>query len=746
MIKKIVVLLFLFLCIFKKVALAEKIIDINILGNERISKKTIELFANVEINDDVSNFKLNEIINDLYSTNFFENISVKIENNILTIRVVEFPLIENIIVTGIKAKKIKKKIQESLILKPRSSFNKLELDKEVQLIKTNLKTFGFYFAKVTPYLEELNNNFVNIEYKIDLGEKANIGKISFLGEKIYKDRKLRNIIISEETKFWKFISDKKYLNEELIELDKRLLKNFYLNKGFYNVIVNSSFAKLINNSNFELIYNINAGEKIYFNNLKINLPNDFNKDNYIELTEILNDLKGQPYSIRSIEKILDKIDFITLDKQYQSVRASVEENIVSNKLDIIFNIEEQQKIKLARINIFGNNITKENVIRNYLEIDEGSTFNEILVNKSKNNLQNLNFFKNVSTEVIDADEPGSKIVNITVDEKPTGEISAGAGIGTSGGTVAFGVKENNYLGKGLKVDANASISAESIKGKFSVTNPKFRNSDKSVFFNIQALEIDKLKKSGFKTNKTGFAIGTNFEQFEDLILGISTSSFYEKIETNSTASARQKKQTGDYWDTFLNLDFFLDKRNQKFKTTDGFYSKYNIDLPLISNNNTLTNTYDYKIFTELFDENVSSFGITLKSANSITGDDIKLTERLNIPSRNLRGFESGKVGPKDGNDFIGGNYFTSLNLNTTVPQFFPNQQNLDAIIFLDAANVWGVDYNSSIDDSNKIRSSIGIGVDWYTILGPLSFSLSEVISKADGDIEESFRFNLGTTF
>ena len=401
---------------------------------------------------------------------------------------------------------------------------------------------------------------------------------------------------------------------------------------------------------------------------------------------------------------------------------------------------------MSRINIFGNNITKENVIRNYLEIDEGSTFNEILVNKSKNNLQSLNYFKKVSTEITDGDEPKSKVVNITVEEKPTGEISAGAGIGTSGATLAFAVKENNYLGKGLKLDLNTTISEESIKGKFAVTNPKYNDTDKSVFFNIQALEIDKLKKSGFKTNKTGFGFGTNFEQYEDFVLGISTNTFYEKIETNSSASAKQKKQTGDYFDAFLNLDFFLDKRNQKFRTTDGFYSRYNIDLPMISDNNTLTNTYSYKAFTELYDENISSFAITLKAANSISGDDVKLTERLNIPSRKLRGFENGKVGPKDGNDFIGGNYYTSLNFNTTLPRLFANAQNLDALIFLDAANIWGVDYDSSIDETNKIRSSIGVGIDWSTVLGPLSFTLSEVISKADHDIEETFRFNLGTTF
>ena len=208
---------------------------------------------------------------------------------------------------------------------------------------------------------------------------------------------------------------------------------------------------------------------------------------------------------------------------------------------------------------------------------------------------------------------------------------------------------------------------------------------------------------------------------------------------------QHKKQEGDYFDTFLSLDFDYDKRNQKFQTTRGFRSIYSLDLPLISKTNTLTNSYNYKKFLELYENNRTSFSLSLKSALSLTGEDIKLSERLIIPSSSLRGFEYGKVGPKDGSDFIGGNYVTSMNVQSSLPYLLENAQNLDMIVFLDAAT-WGVDYDSSIDDSNKIRSSIGIGLDWFTVVGPLSFSLSEVLSKGDNDITESFRFNIGTTF
>ena len=180
---------------------------------------------------------------------------------------------------------------------------------------------------------------------------------------------------------------------------------------------------------------------------------------------------------------------------------------------------------------------------------------------------------------------------------------------------------------------------------------------------------------------------------------------------------QDKKQAGNYWDTFVNLNFDHDKRNQKFRTSDGSRSYYSLNIPILSETNTFTNSLSYKSYNELYENNITTASFLLQSAISLTNDDIKLSERLTIPSRRLKGFENGKVGPKDQGDYIGGNYLTTFNLTTTLPQILPNAQNTDFLIFFDAANVWGVDYDSSLGDSSKIRSSIGIGVDYFTPIG-----------------------------
>ena len=725
---------------------AETLKNIKIIGNSRIADETIFSFLSININDNLTEDKINQVTRDLYETNFFKNVSLQFTNNELIINIVENPIIQNITYNGIKSNTLLESVINGVNLIERSSYVELYLEEDISLMTENLKNRGYYFSNINSKIENLEDNKLNLIFDIELGNKAKIKKISFIGNKVFKDSKLRSLIASEEYKFWKFISGKKFLNENLVNFDKRLLTNFYINNGYYNVKINSSFAKLVTDENFELIFNIDAGEKIFFGELSLNLPVNYDKMNFDNLEKTLNELKNKPYSINAVQKITEEIDIIALNDQYESIDIDVFENLVGNNLNITFTIKETEKTYLSRINIFGNNVTRENVIRNQLEIDEGDFFNEILLNKSVNNIKSLNFFKSVSSEVVNLNQSDDKIVNISVEEKPTGEIGATAGVGSSGESFGLFVRENNYLGKGLGVEGNILLSTDSIKGKLSINNPNFMDTDKSVYASFEATEIDKLKDFGYKTDNTGFSYGTTFEFLDDLRLGIGNKNTYQKIETDNTASALQKKQEGDYWDSFLNLDFIYDKRNQKFKPSDGFRSAYSIEIPLISETNTLSNIYDYRYYTELYEGNITSFSFFAKSSNSLSNDNIKLTERNFLPSSKLRGFTPGSIGPKDGKDYIGGNYATSVNVTTSIPQLFEESQNIDFLFFIDAANVWGVDYSSSIDESNKVRSAAGIGVDWFTAVGPLNFSLSQPITKMDSDSTESFRFNLGTTF
>ena len=691
---KISLLLFCFIFSFSTVSRSEVLKEIKITGNERISEETIKMFSPIELNQKIDENDLNKITKELYQTNFFENITVSFTDGVLSINVKENPIIGKLKIEGVKSKTLIEDLLKKLTLKSRASFNEFQLKEDRNKILNELKIRGYYSAELEVFSINQSKNIIDIVYEIKLGEKARIKKIKFTGNKVFKDSKLKSIIISEEYKPWKFISGKKYLNENIISIDNRLLKNFYLNKGYYNVKINSSFAKVIDDQNFELIFNINANEKYYFNDLSLDLPIEYEKSNYNKIISLFSSYKSKPYSINKIEKILEKIDAITTNEQFESTKSFVEENIVENKINLKFIIEETEKIFVKQINIFGNNVTRENVIRNQFALDEGDPFNEILMTKTINNIKNLNFFKDVKYKISENKTDKIKIINIYVEEKPTGEIMAGAGFGTSGATTTFGVKENNYLGKGINLDSNITVNESSLKGKFSFTNPNYKNSDKSIYGNIQAIEINKFSDFGYKTNKTGLSFGTGFELYDDLNASFGVQSLYEVIDTDSSASDLQKKQKGDYFDNFFDLSFNYDKRNQRFQPSEGYKSIYKSSIPLLSETGTFTNTITSTNYLEFFDKNVLKSSIYFKSANSLKNENIKLSERLIIPSSRLRGFEYGKTGPRDGNDYIGGNFVSSLNVSSTLPQILENSQTTEFNIFLDVANVWGVDYNS----------------------------------------------------
>ena len=546
-------------------SIAQTISEIKVDGNKRISKESIIIFGDIDLNKSYNDDDLDIVLKNIYETNFFKEINLKINNSILEISVIENPIIEDVQINGIKSTKLTELLFDKIKLKNRSSYIESLFLSDLNLVKNILKSSGYYFAdvKTTSTLNEEQNS-TRLTYDINLGKRAKIHEVQFIGDKKIKDRKLMNIITSEESKFWKFISQSIYLNSERIELDKRLLTNFYKNNGYYNVKITNSFVEFNNEDTFKLIFNINSGEKFIFNELTLVLSDDYDLKYFTKINESLVDLKNQEYSLDKVEKILREVDKIALTKQYQFIDASLEETIIdNNKLNISFSLKDNEKFYVEKINILGNNYTIEEVIRNSLIVDEGDPYNEILFNKSVNNIKAKNIFSKVETNIIPGSSEGLKVVNLTVEEKPTGEISLGAGVGTSGGTIGGGIKENNFLGKGIKLNSNLQFSENSIKGQFIYEKPNFNYSDNSLFTSIRSTSTDNIADFGYKTSDLGVSLGTSFEQFENLYLRPEVDISYEKLETTSAASTSLKKQEGNYFDTYFNQREFIFHTSEK---------------------------------------------------------------------------------------------------------------------------------------------------------------------------------------
>ena len=743
LIKKLFVFLLIYL-FFVNYSYSDVIKSIEIKGNDRIADETIIMFSSLKIGQKIDEDELNNSLKELYYTDYFKNVELSFDNNIVKINVIENPIIQSITIEGIKVNSLNEKIQEITSKIEKYPFVENKINEQVILLKNILKSYGYYFVKLETIINRNSNNTVDLNYKFDLGEIAKIKKINFIGNKIYNDTILRNIIISEEAKFWKFITKNKFLDINRINTDVNRLSKFYKNRGFYNVKIKSTTAVITDDNQFELIFNINSGDKFYFDEIQFNEAKNIEDGDLKFFKKKFNDLKNKNYSEKKLLNLIDEInefalqnDFVFLNANYKTIIKDV------NKINIIIDFEDLDKIFVDRINILGNFITDEKVIRNSLIVDEGDPFNEILFNRSISNLKSLNIFKNVDYISKDTDQ-SNKVIDIIVEERPTGEIFAGAGTGTTGSSITAGVKENNYLGLGIKLDTNLTITEDAIKGKFSVINPNYKNSDKSIKTEIESSSDDLFSLSGYKTSKTGITVGTEFEQMNDLFVNLEMSNYYEDLETSSSANSILKKQEGTYFENLVTYSIKYNKLDQNYQPTDGFINFFSQTIPLISDDRSLENKFTSSSYHSISDNIILSAQLYVNTINSLD-DDVRISKRLHVPTRRLRGFEGGKIGPKDGDQYIGGNYATALNLNSTLPSLVFESEDLDFNIFVDLANVWEVDYNSGLD-SNKIRSSAGIAVNWFSAIGPLSFSYAIPLSDADTDVTENFRFQIGTSF
>jgi len=724
---------------------AEIVQKLEVKGAQRFTDETIKVYGEISFGKDYSAFDLNQILKNLYKTNFFEDVKISLSNGVLDITVKEYPLINSIDLKGEKSNEMKKSILKLLQLKAKESFRENILSEDISIIKKIYGTVGFNFINVEAKIEKFSDNRVNLTYFLDKGKKTSISKINFIGDKKIKDKRLRDVIVSSESKFWKFLSKNIYLNYKNIDLDKRLLLNYYKSLGYYDVQVLSNNAEISETNLTNLTYTINAGTRYRINKISTNVSDVLDKKLFLPLQNNFTKIIGKYYSPFKVKKLLDELDILIASNDLQFVEHSVNEILEGSSVEIKINIFEGAKQLVEKITIIGNSVTDEAVIRAELLLDEGDPFNNIKMDQSIARIKARNIFGAVKNKIMEGSSKDQKIIEIMVEEKPTGEISAGAGIGTNGGSVAFNITENNWLGKGVNTSFNVDLSAETFSGGLSVTNPNYNFSGNSLTYFLQNTSNDK-KDSGFENNIITTGVGTSFEQYQNIYLAPSLTFSHDVLKVQSTASDSLKRQKGEFTDLSFDYRITLDNRDKVYAPTDGYISSFSQAVPIYADSPYIKNSYalsKYKAFTS---NAIGTFKIFATAINGLNDEDVRLSKRVRLSSKQMRGFEPGKIGPKDGKDYIGGNYAASTNFELNLPNLLPESTKTDVGVFLDFGNVWLVDYNKTLDGSNKIRSSAGINTSWSSPVGPVSFVFSQNLAKASTDVTESFNFLLGTTF
>ena len=724
---------------------AEMVNEIEINGNNRISKETVKIYGNITSGKNYTESDLNKILKNLYATDFFDDIKIDIQDNKMNITLKEYPFINQLVISGEESNKYVKQIKKIIKLKEKRSFIEAYLIDDIENIKNLYSSVGYNFTEVDVKTKKVTENSYDLLIEIDRGERTKIKKINFFGNKNVSNRRLKDIIASEEDKFWKVLTKNTNFSKNLLELDTRLLVNYYKSSGFYDVKINSKSAKLVDQGQVELNFTIDEGIRYTISKISTNADSVFDKKIFLPLEKIYKKYVGDYYSPFKIKKLLEDLDNLIEENNLQFVEHNVQEIIKNDEINIILNIYEGEKKLVELINISGNTITNESVIRGELILDEGDPYSKLNLDKSISELKARSIFKNVKYEVLEGTEKNLKIININVEEQPTGEITAGAGIGTDGGLFALGIKENNWLGTGKAVSIDFEIDSESLSGVVNYRDPNYDFLGNTLNYSISSESNDK-PDQGYENTLTAASIGTSFEQYKDIFLSLGLSASYDDLKTDSSASSALKKQEGTYSELSGNYGLSMDTRDRPFMPTSGSILTFGQNLPIYADKSFIANRFTASNYKYL-NENVVGVGkFYLSTINGLGSDDVRISKRQSLSSKRLRGFERNKIGPVDNNDHIGGNYAAAVNFEANLPNILPDDTNVDMSIFLDFGNVWGVDYDSSLDDSNKIRSSTGVVANWMSPIGPMNFVFSQNISKAETDKTQGFKFNLGTTF
>ena len=719
-----------------------------IIGNARVSSNTIESLVDKKVTNIDSVF-INNLTKKIYETDFFSEVKISYSKDILTITVSENSVVNFFYINGLKDDDLDK-VNKIIFLKENSIFSASKLKNDIENIKNHFKSQGYYFTTIDPEVIKVENNQINLILNIEKKNLSKIKNIYFIGNKFFNSSQLLDIISSSEDGWWKLFSASA-LNEQQIENDKYLLKEFYKSKGFYDVQIESSFANLDSNKNFNLIYSINSGKKYKFGNIDFEQSMPIYKETDILEIKKISDklLKDQEYSSLVIAKLNKQILYYLNSNKYNNLELNIRENKKQNEIiDVLIQLNPEQKILINKIKVGGNSTTEEKVIRDNLYLNEGDNLNSSKLKKSIDNLKSKQYFSKVDYKLEDsAEKKNTKDLNIFVKEQATGSMSAGVGYGTNGGLFQASINEKNFLGQGINLNFTGEFSTQKISGELSFVEPNFKNTDKALAVSLIS-QKDDYTNSGYTNKSLGTRVGTGYEIYEDIYFRPFVSLQSDKLETNSIASSLLKSRAGTNITSSIGYNFSLDLRDSRYSPTSGSLSFFEQNYAtLISDIPAIQTSISSTLYNELFNEKyIGSVKAKLSNSTAINNKDVKISDRLYASQTDLRGFQIRGVGPVDGGDHVGGNNLAILSFKSTFPNPIPEGLRANSYLFYDLGSVWGVDYSSIISSSSNIRSSTGVALDLISPVGPLTFTYAIPISKASTDKVQKFLFNIGSSF
>ena len=721
--------------------------EIQIDGIQRIDKETVIAYSNININDTYTEELGNNALKSLFETDLFSNIEISFKDNLLIIKVSENPT-----VNLIKFEGNKKINDEDLLLEislnERSIYSRSKVKKDLEKMLTLYQRAGRLSTEINPTIEMLENNRVNLTYEIDESSVAEVSKISIVGNENFTSSKIKSIMKTKQKKLLRPWSTSDNYDPDKLEYDKQLITEFYNDNGFPNFKFTSSIAQLIPNKNsFEIILTLNEGEMFNFGTISAETELD-----KLSSDAIINSVSTKEGALYQSSLIKESISLIRdqasmIGYTFIEIYPKLIPDDDSKTVNINFKINEGPRVYVKNINISGNTRTIDKVIRRQVKLSEGDAYNKYAIDLSKDTIRSLGFFGTVDIEevrVIDSDRVN---INIHVEEKNTGEVSAGAGYSsTSKTSVTFGLKEKNFLGKGQKANFQASFADTQSTYDISFEEPYYNNKNLSLRGDLYSRFSDPTSVR-YETEDLGAGFSIRFPLAPTLSYGFSYELFTTKVKADANASSYEKLLAGTDTVSSVTNTFSSDRRNSPYKPSSGHLSRLTSTIAGLGGTSYyIKNFFDHSRYKRLSKSFVGAFKIEAGHLNGYNDKYAPITSNYKLGGKNLRGFKAGRVGPKSGNSYYGGQYYylTSLETNLELPI---DEFDITSVFFIDAGSVWGLDSRyGSIDDDHKLRSSAGVNFLWDSAIGPINLIYAKAINKESTDSLDSFYFDIGYLF
>jgi outer membrane protein insertion porin family len=723
--------------------------NININGLKRVERETALSYAGIDAGSTVSADELNAALKRLYDTGLFSDINFDTAGNTLVINVVENPII------GIRAfdgnNKIDDKILESEVQSaPRSVFNKAKVQQDVQRILDVYKRAGRYGVSVEPKIIKKPENRVDLIFEIEEGPEAKIDTINFIGNKHYTSKDLQGEIMSKESRWYRLFSSAENFDREKMNYDQELLRRFYNRHGYADFAVVSAIAELSKDkTSFVLTFTVDEGKRYEVNSVAVkSFVPDVDANQWYKYITFD---KGEWYNADEIEKTVNSLTEELSKKGFVFVEVvpDIQKDRNTGKLDVTFNIKENAKVFVNRINITGNTRTLDEVIRREFRLSEGSVFNVAKIKESRRNIERLNYFSKVD---IDSERVGydKADVNVNVEEKSTGYFNVGVGYSTvNGALIRAGITENNFLGKGQQVSVNAGMSERTTDYGFSFTEPYFMGRRLSAGTDLFYQTEDYQDESNYDMDTMGGRVRFGWNYTDDLSQSVRYTLKQDKIKNASSASKYIQEEEGSTMDSVIGQTMVYDKRDSAIKPREGYYLSFGNDVSGLGGDDKYLkfDAKAYKFYT-LSDYYTFKFFVNGGYVTGYGSEDVHLAQRYFLGGNTMRGFETGGISARDKytDDALGGNWMVWGGTELAFPLGL-DELGIRGRTFVDVGTTGKPD-NVNGDDinySSAPRVAAGFGFEWTSPMGKIDIDFGFPIVKKDYDETELFRLNFGTS-